>query len=100
MFLPVRQWEFRPRNLARPSPAPDLIPPGPALHPPFTPGGRLSLLLRLMRISRHTDAGFRTALASLHRRAQPSPAVEKTVREIITAVRAHGDQAVVKYTHK
>ena len=53
-----------------------------------------------MRILRHTDPGFRTAVALLHRRAQPSPGVEQTVREIIAEVRAHGDEAVARYTEK
>ena len=53
-----------------------------------------------MRILRHTDRDFRRAIASLHRRAEPSPAVEQTVREIISAVRTEGDKALLRLTEK
>ena len=53
-----------------------------------------------MRILRHSDKGFANALAAFNRRAIPAPVVEDTVREIIAAVRAHGDDALIEYTAK
>jgi hypothetical protein len=51
-----------------------------------------------MRIVRHTDPDFQKQLASLKRRSEPAPEVRKTVAEIIEAVRAKGDAAVLDYT--
>src|SRR3954468_21200757 len=53
-----------------------------------------------MRIFRHTDKTFTKDLASLQRRAEPAPQVESVVREIIAAVRARGDRALLEYTAK
>lgn len=53
-----------------------------------------------MLILRHDENGFSEAIASLNRRAIPSPAVEQTVCEIIEAVRSRGDAALVEYTAK
>jgi len=53
-----------------------------------------------MRIIRHTDSDFASAVDSLKRKAEPIPQVEQTVREIITAVRKDGDQALFAFTEK
>jgi histidinol dehydrogenase len=53
-----------------------------------------------MRILRYTDAGFRDALASLQRKAMPHPEVERTVREVIEAVRTEGDPALLRLTER
>jgi histidinol dehydrogenase len=53
-----------------------------------------------MRVLRHTDPTYRKGIASLQRRAEPAPEVEQTVREIIAAVRARGDAALLEYTAK
>ncbi|MGC3988073.1 MAG: histidinol dehydrogenase [Chthoniobacteraceae bacterium] len=53
-----------------------------------------------MRIIRHTDSDFASAVESLKRKAEPIPQVEQTVREIIAAVRKDGDQALFTYTEK
>jgi len=53
-----------------------------------------------MRIVRHTDKDFAKSLASFQRRAIPAPAVEDTVREIISAVRSRGDAALLEYHAK
>lgn len=51
-----------------------------------------------MRILRHTDRGFSRALAGLQRKSEPRPEVEATVREVIAAVRARGDAALLEFT--
>jgi hypothetical protein len=43
---------------------------------------------------------FSTALDALKRQAEADPQVEKTVREILHAVRQSGDSAVLDYTHR
>jgi histidinol dehydrogenase len=53
-----------------------------------------------MRILRHDEKGFASAVAALNRRAMPAPAVEQTVREIIDSVRSRGDAAVLECTSK
>lgn len=53
-----------------------------------------------MRILRFTDPGFESELAALKRKAMPQPQVEATVREIIAAVRATGDAAVLMYCER
>lgn len=53
-----------------------------------------------MRIVRPKDKDYRSFLRSLDRRAGPDPAVEKTVREIIAAVRKDGDAALLRLTKK
>jgi len=55
---------------------------------------------RPMRILRHSDPDFASAVASLQRRAMPQPEVEQTVREIIAAVRERGDAAVIEFTKR
>jgi histidinol dehydrogenase len=51
-----------------------------------------------MRLLRHDDPDFAERLESFNRRAMPAPAVEQTVKEIIEAVRARGDAALIDYT--
>ncbi len=53
-----------------------------------------------MRVLRHTDPDFQIAVAALQRKAMPAPEVESTVREIIAAVRARGDVALLELTAK
>jgi len=53
-----------------------------------------------MRILRHTDADFSTAIADLQRSAEPHPQVLATVREILAAVREKGDAALLDYTEQ
>jgi len=53
-----------------------------------------------MRILRHTDADFATALVSLQRKSEPHPDIEATVREIIADVRKQGDRALLALTEK
>jgi histidinol dehydrogenase len=51
-----------------------------------------------MRIIRYDQPDFATTLQTLRRRAESSPDVQKTVREIIEAVRAGGDDALRELT--
>lgn len=53
-----------------------------------------------MRIIRPRDKNYARFLRSLDRRAVPSPAVEKTVRDIVSAVAKDGDAAVLRLTRK
>lgn len=53
-----------------------------------------------MLILRHTDRDFATALKQLQRRSAPTPEVQQRVAEIIAAVRARGDEAVLDFTEK
>lgn len=53
-----------------------------------------------MHILRHSDQDFSTALKKLHRSFAPSPEVEKSVRNIISAVRERGDAALLDFTQK
>jgi histidinol dehydrogenase len=53
-----------------------------------------------MRILRYSDPGFEQAVAHLHRKAAPDPAVEKTVREILEGVRASGDRALLDFCER
>ncbi len=53
-----------------------------------------------MRIVRPRDKNYPRFLRSLDRRAKASPAVEKTVRDIIAAVEHEGDAAVLRFTRK
>jgi len=53
-----------------------------------------------MKILRHDRPGFAAALRSLQRVSEPHPEVEKTVREVIAAVRGEGDAALLRYTEK
>ncbi|HEX8311444.1 MAG TPA: histidinol dehydrogenase [Chthoniobacteraceae bacterium] len=51
-----------------------------------------------MRVLRHSDPDFSKQLAGLQRKSEPTPEVEKTVREIITAIRARGNAALLEFT--
>lgn len=53
-----------------------------------------------MRLLRHTDRDYRQQLAALHRRAEPAPEVEETVRQIIAEVRARGDAALLQFNER
>lgn len=53
-----------------------------------------------MEILRHTQKNFKSRLQALCRRAQPRGDVELAVREILAAVRAEGDAAVLRYSEK
>lgn len=53
-----------------------------------------------MRVLRFSDPDFAGGLRELQRSSEPLPAVEKSVREIIAAVRGRGDAAVIELTEK
>ncbi|MBV9656671.1 MAG: histidinol dehydrogenase [Verrucomicrobia bacterium] len=50
-----------------------------------------------MRILRHTDENFARELGLLNRRAEPNLTVRSKVAEILAAVRARGDTALLEY---
>ena len=53
-----------------------------------------------MRIVRPRDKNYASFIRSLDRRARATPAVEKTVRDIIAAVEREGDAALLRLTKK
>jgi histidinol dehydrogenase len=53
-----------------------------------------------MRILRHTDAKFSTALAALKRHAEAHPQVRDTVAKVLHAVRTEGDSALLEFTER
>lgn len=53
-----------------------------------------------MRILRHDERGFAPALEKLLLRGGAGAGVHETVREILAAVRARGDAALIEYTEK
>jgi len=53
-----------------------------------------------MRIVRPRDKSYAKFIRSLDRRARATPAVEKTVRDIIAAVEREGDTALLRLTKK
>lgn len=53
-----------------------------------------------MQIIRFNDKGFAKAVAALDRRALAEPAVEQTVRDILSEVRTRGDEALLEFTVK
>jgi histidinol dehydrogenase len=53
-----------------------------------------------MRIVRPRDKNYARFIRSLDRRARATPAVEKTVRDVIAAVEREGDAALIRYTEK
>lgn len=53
-----------------------------------------------MEILRHTEPGFAESLRKLLRKATPPAGIEETVREILGAVRKHGDTALLEYTRR
>ncbi len=58
----------------------------------------LRILLVPVRVIRFDNPGFDRFLHRLDRRSEPDPAVERTVRTILDAVRLEGDRAVLRYT--
>ncbi len=57
-------------------------------------------MLAAMRIVRPRDKNYARFVRSLDRRARATPAVEKTVRDVIAAVEREGDAALIRYTEK
>ena len=57
-------------------------------------------MLAVMRIVRPRDKNYASFIRSLDRRARATPAVEKTVRDIIAAVEREGDAALLRLTKK
>lgn len=53
-----------------------------------------------MKILRHDASDFATQIRSLQRRSEPHPQVEKTVREVVHAVRMEGDSALLEFTER
>jgi histidinol dehydrogenase len=53
-----------------------------------------------MKILRHDDADFTKNLTALQRRHEPHPQVEKTVRDVMYAVRTEGDAALLEFTER
>jgi histidinol dehydrogenase len=53
-----------------------------------------------MKVLRHDQPGFSASLRPLQRHHAPDPQVEKTVREILAAVRTGGDAALLQLTEK
>lgn len=53
-----------------------------------------------MQILRHSDPDFPKAVSALQRKATPHPQTEKTVRDIIHAVRTEGDSALIEFTER
>ena len=51
-----------------------------------------------MRILRHSDSDFLSALTALKRHAEARPEVQETVRDVIRAIRAEGDAALLRFT--
>ncbi len=53
-----------------------------------------------MRILRHSDPDFSSALTALQRHAEARPEVQETVHDVIRDVRAEGDAALVRFTER
>jgi histidinol dehydrogenase len=53
-----------------------------------------------MRILRHSDPDFSSALTALQRHAEAHPQVRKTVHDVLTAVRDEGDSALFEFTER
>ena len=53
-----------------------------------------------MKLIRHTDADYAAQIATLDRRAEASEHVRSVVAEVIAAVRARGDEALIGYAAK
>ncbi|MCB1092307.1 MAG: histidinol dehydrogenase, partial [Verrucomicrobiae bacterium] len=53
-----------------------------------------------MRLISHQQKNFRSALRSLDRRSQPLAHVERTVSEVVGAVREKGDAALLAFAEK
>jgi histidinol dehydrogenase len=53
-----------------------------------------------MKILRHDDPDFAKQIRSLQRRSEPHPQVEKTVRDVLHALRTEGDSALLEFTER
>jgi len=53
-----------------------------------------------MKILRFDAPDFAGQLRSLQRSSEPDPNVEKTVRAVLQAIRAEGDEALIRFTKK
>src|SRR5262245_11063324 len=53
-----------------------------------------------MRILRYDEPNFAAQLRQLKRQSEPHPQVEKTVRDVLHAVRAEGDSALLEFTER
>lgn len=53
-----------------------------------------------MKVIRHTDADYATAVQSLNRRAEAGEHVREVVSGVLKAVRERGDEAVLEFTAK
>jgi len=53
-----------------------------------------------MRVLRHSDPDFTAALSALKRHAEADPQVQKTVQEVIHAVRTLGDDGLLDLIHR
>src|SRR5688500_7973745 len=53
-----------------------------------------------MRVLRHTDPDFQESLRSIQRQSVPHPQIERTVRDIVHAVREEGDSALLEFTER
>jgi histidinol dehydrogenase len=53
-----------------------------------------------MKILRHDEPDFAAQLRNLKRQSEPHPQVEKTVRDVLHAVRTEGDSALLEFTER
>jgi histidinol dehydrogenase len=53
-----------------------------------------------MKVIRHHDSGYAKLLKQLDRRPTPDPTISKTVSEVLQAVDADGDAALVRFTEE
>src|SRR5688572_20957182 len=53
-----------------------------------------------MKILRYDEPDFAAQLHNLQRRSEPHPQVEKTVRDVLHAVRTEGDAALLEFTER
>jgi histidinol dehydrogenase len=53
-----------------------------------------------MRILRYDEPDFAAQLRKLQRQSEPHPEVEKTVRDVLHAVRTEGDSALLEFTEQ
>jgi histidinol dehydrogenase len=53
-----------------------------------------------MKILRYDEPDFANQLRKLQRQSEPHPQVEKTVRDVLHAVRTEGDSALIEFTER
>src|SRR5690606_35991674 len=53
-----------------------------------------------MRIIRHTDKNFSSAMKKLDRRSAPPAGVEEIVKEILAEVKTRGDAALIELSNR